>query len=388
MSTHTIVIKTQKGFEQILAQELESLGAQDIDILKRAVQCTGDTELVYKCNLYLRTALKVLVPIASFKARNEHELYKQIQEIDWSQHLGVDNTFAVESVVHSEIFTHSHYIALKTKDAIADQFRELHQGRRPSVDVENPDLKIHVHIDHNVCTLSLDSSGESLHRRGYRVDQMAAPLNEITAAAMILQTGWHGQTPFLDPMCGSGTLAIEAALMARRIAPGLIRKRFAFMKWKNFDRNLWQVLIEQAEANVLAQCPHPIYCYDAVFKATEVARANAAGATVVKDIQFSNIRFEEHKAATSPYTIVINPPYGERIQIEEINALYKLIGDTLKQKYQGSSAWILSSNVEALKHVGLKPSQKSILYNGPLECKYYRYDLYAGSRKKDAPVAE
>ncbi len=370
------IAKTFHGLEQILAQELNQLGATNIQERKRAVQFDGDLELLYKANLHLRTALRILQPIHQFQARSEQQFYQQVQEIDWSEYLDINSTFAIDSVVYSRFFKHSKYIALKTKDAIVDQFRQK-TGRRPSIDVERPDLRLNLYINDHRCSLSLDSSGESLHRRGYRTQKNLAPLNEVLAAGMILMTGWQGETPFIDPMCGSGTIPIEAALIARNIAPSIRRTFFGFMRWRNFDAGLWKKCRKEAW-DLAKPLTVPIHGADKLARNIPIATNNAKRAGLSSQIQFQQADFllDAPVASFEKGIIIMNPPYGERLSQQNIQGFYKDIGDRLKNQYKGYEAWIISGDQTAIKHIGLRASKKATLFNGPLECKYRKYELF------------
>ena len=380
-----MVATTQQYLEPVLVNELLNIGATDVEKHNRAVSFTGDLGVMYRANLCTRTALKVLVPFVKFKARNERDLYEEIRRIDWETYLDVDGTLAVHTSLSTDYFNHSQFVSQKTKDAIVDRFRDKF-GLRPSVDIADPHLSIAVHIVRDEVSISFDSSAESLHRRGYRTEQTLAPINEVTAAGMIMLTGWDGKGAFVDPMCGSGTILIEAALYAKNIAPGLFKKRFGFMHWKNYDRKLWESIVSEARANI-RETDTVFIGSDKTFKAIEIARANATRAGLDEDIRLSNKRFEEVKPPQGVAGLVVmNPPYGERLPIEEIGPFYKEIGDKLKQDFDGYTAWIISSNVSALKKVGLAASQRLTLFNGPLECKYYKFELYKGSKRQPKVV--
>lgn len=376
-----MVATTQQYLEPLLMNELLNIGAQDVEKHNRAVSFMGDLSTLYRANLCCRTALRILVPFTSFSVRGERDLYEEIRRIEWEKHLDVDGTLAINTSLSTDLFNHSQYISQKVKDAIVDRFRDKF-GRRPSVDTENPHLSIAIHIVRNEVNVSFDSSSESLHRRGYRTEQTLAPINEVTAAGLIMLTGWDGKGAFVDPMCGSGTILIEAALYAKNIAPGLFKKRFGFMHWKNFDKTLWQTIVDEAKA-AIKETDTVFIGSDKTFKAIEIARANATRAGLDEDIRLSNKRFEEVKPPQGVNGLVVmNPPYGERLPIEEIGPFYKQIGDKLKQDFEGYTAWIISSNVAALKKVGLAASQRLTLFNGPLECKYYKFELYKGSKRE------
>lgn len=371
--------KTFHGLEDLLAQELTQLGAQGVRPVKRAVHFEGDLETLYRANLWLRLALRILVPIHQFEAQDERDLYRGVQAIDWEQYLGPQQTLAVDTVVNSSQFTHSHFVALKTKDAVVDQFRQR-RGRRPSVDTQSPDLRIHVHINDHRVRLLLDSSGESLHRRGYRLAGRKAPLNEVLAAGLLSLSGWTPAQPLLDPMCGSGTIAIEAALMAANVAPGLLRQRFGFQPWRTYDQALWQALRQEAR-ELRQQVQAPIRARDQSVAAINAAQANARRARVDGLVDFAVGDFLQEAAPAEPGLLLMNPPYGERLGEEDQRAFYRAIGDRFKQAYPGHRAWVISSNLSALKALGLKPSHKHTLYNGPLLCKFQGYELYQGSRE-------
>ncbi|PWJ44279.1 THUMP domain-containing class I SAM-dependent RNA methyltransferase [Sediminitomix flava] len=381
--------QTFQGLEEILAQELEGIGAENIEVKKRAVTFEGNKETMYKANLWLRTAIRVLVPLERFVAKDEDELYENAKKIDWTKYLDLYSTFAIDSSVSSPIFTHSQYVALKVKDAIADHFRERTGGKRPSVDVERPNVSIHIRISDDKCILSLDSSGTPLFRRGYKTEQKAAPLNESLAAAMIYMSGWKGERNFVDPMCGSGTILVEAALIATNTAPGLFRSEYGFLGWKDADRRLWRKLIREAKrAQKDINCK--ILGSDIDPDAIDVTAGNIERAGMDDYISIRQIAFQDRQVPKGEGVLICNPPYGERIggDIEDIELLYKELGDKMKQDFTGYDAWILSASTEGLKSVGLKTSKKVDLLNGGLECKYVKYELYEGSRKEKAESEE
>lgn len=377
---YQMVAKTQFGLEGVLAKELTNLGAQDVEEHNRAVSFKGDKGLMYKTNLYLRTALKVLVPVKKFIAGNEQQLYDEIKKIDWSQYLSNDGTMVVHTSLKSDYFNHSQYVSLKTKDAIVDQFRE-NTGIRPDIDLIRPDLSIDIHINSNEVTVSLDSSAESLHRRGYRSENTLAPINEVTAAGMILLTGWNGKGNFMDPMCGSGTLLIEAGLIAKNIPANMLRQKFGFETWKDFEPETWKKIKEEAVANI-KESEANIIGSDKTFKAIEIARENITRAGLDEDIKVSNKQFDEVKPPEGGGIVIMNPPYGERLPIEEIDAFYKAMGDKMKKDFEGFQVWIISSNIAAMKRIGLAASKRLNLFNGALECKYHMFDIYKGTRDK------
>ncbi len=372
------VATTLFGLEDVLAGELQEQGAENIRPFHRAVRFSGSPALMYKLNLTLRTAIRILVNIKSFTARNEEDFYDQVTAIDWNGYFPPSRSITVNSAVNSKYFSHSHYIALKAKDAIVDKFRKQ-TGKRPDVDVNNPDISIHVHINDFRVDISLDSSGEPLFKRGYRTSQFIAPLNEALAAGMILMSGWRGESDFIDPMCGSGTLPIEAAMIALNVPPGILRSSFAFMNWNDYDEDLYTHIVE----SLLVSKPfhHKIRGYDISAEAVTLARDNAAKALLGDMIEIERADFMEVRAPGEEGLIMMNPPYGERIREERIVDFYKSIGNRLKQEFAGYTAWILSANTEALKYVGLKPTVKKELLNGSLKCKFLKYDMFKGKRK-------
>lgn len=377
---YKIVAKTMMGLEDVLAREVRALGGKNISIGVRSVSYTGDDTILYKSNLHLRTALKILKPIKAFMARSQDSLYDHVKAMDWS-FISNDRTFAVESAVNSRIFKHSKYAALLVKDAIVDSLREK-TGKRPDVDIASPDFRIHLHIDNDDVELSLDSSGESLHKRKYRVKQNLAPLNEVLAAGLILTAGWDGKGVFTDPMCGSGTIPIEAAMIAKNIPPGFIRNEFGFMNWDDFDPELWGSIYDSAESKIITSPDAVIHGSDFSQKSVEISVGNAKLAKVDDLVQFSTsdiARFEP-PVADSAIT-VFNPPYGERMSVNDIRNFYKGIGDRLKEAYTNYDVWILSSNKDAMKTVGLRTSKRLTFKNGPLEVKFHKYELYKGSKK-------
>jgi putative N6-adenine-specific DNA methylase len=378
-----MLAKTLYGLEDLLAEELRKLGASQVETGVRNVTFEGDSGFMYKANLCCRTAIKILKPISSFNVFNEEGLYRRIKELPWEEHMREDGTLAVDATVFSKQFTHSKYIALKTKDAVVDRFRER-TGTRPNVDLLHPSLRINVHIDRNICTVSLDSSGSSLHRRGYKTGPSVAPLNEVLAAGLIMLTGWNGQNDFLDPMTGSGTLLAEAAMIACNIPPNINRREFGFEHWPDFDQQLFDVIHEACLGRV-KDCRVSIVGYDKDDRTVRLARENIKAANLEAFVQIENKDFfESKKESSGPLTIVMNPPYDERLPLENSLAFYNSIGSTLKHGYPGSQAWIFSANMDALKGVGLKPSRKIKLYNGKLESRLLKYELYQGSKKGES----
>ena len=378
-----LIAKTFMGLEPVLAKELTQLGANNVKIGRRMVSFTGNKEMMYRANFSLHTAIKILKPIAHFKAQSADDVYEEIKKIDWTEYLGNDRTFAVDSVVFSEEFRHSKFVSYKVKDAIVDQFREK-TGNRPNISVANPDLRLHIHIadvgsGQSECTLCLDSSGESLHRRGYRQESVEAPLNEVLAAGMILMTGWKGETDFIDPMCGSGTLLIEAALIARNMAPGLFRKEYAFEKWPDFDADLFDQIYNDDSKE--REFTHHIYGYDIDIKAVNTARLNAKAAGLTADITIEEQDFKNFTQPKEKSILVCNPPYGERISTPDLLGTYRMIGERLKHQFLNNDAWILSYREECFEQIGLKPSIKIPVYNGSLECEFRKYQIFDGKLK-------
>lgn len=374
-----MVAKTMAGLEGVLAEELTAMGAQNVEPLYRAVSFEGDKQLMYKANYCCRTALRILKPITSFVARNELALYNNIFKIQWHEIFNINETFAIDAVTSGNYFTHSQYAALKVKDAIADEFRE-HFGARPSVDVDNPDLRINVHIENEKVTVSFDSSGESLHKRGYRKNVDKAPMNEVLAAGLIKLTGWKCDSNFVDCMCGSGTLPIEAAMLAMGLPAGFFRKKWGFMTWHDFDKELWQNVMLDAGAE-MEEFNYEILASDHSAKAVEIAKANIENAHLQYDIKLSKQDMFDVVPPKGGGIMIINPPYGERLEEKDIINLYRGIGDALKKNFKGFEAWIISSNKDALKLIGLKPSKKIDVYNGPLECKFEKFEIFEGSYK-------
>jgi putative N6-adenine-specific DNA methylase len=376
-----LVAKTFFGLEQVLADELKALGANDIKPSNRAVAFTGNKELLYKANFHLRTAINILLPIKTFKASNEEELYAQVQKIDWEQYITQKKTFAIEPTVFSTIFKHALYASLKTKDAIVDQFRSK-TGKRPFVDPENPDILINLHISETTCTLSLNSSGEPLFKRGYRSATQEAPLNEVLAAGLILLSGWKPETNFIDPMCGSGTLLIEAALIANKIPPGIFRRNFGFENWSDFDGELFNQISSEDEEVKKNDVPNgKIIGLDISPKAISIAKTNVKNASLHNSIEFKICDFNDYTPDIESGMILTNPPYGERLKLDDIQEFYEQFGSTLKRKFRNFDAWIISSNFDAMKNIGLHASKKIKLKNAALDCTFNKYEIYEGSKK-------
>lgn len=373
-----MIAKTMAGLEDVLAEELIGIGANNLEIGKRMVSFEGDLALMYKANIQCRTALRILRPVYEFNAKTTDDIYKKVKAMNWFEHLTEDSTFAIDAITFSDYFTHSKFVAYRVKDAIADYFMQRTE-KRPSVNVENPDLLINFHIAHDKCTLSFDSSGESLHKRGYRVAQTEAPLNEVLAAGMILKTGWRGESDFIDPMCGSGTLLIEAAMIAMNVPPGIYRPNFAFEKWKNFNADLFETIYNDDSGE--REFKHKIYGSDISSEAIAIAAKNVKNAGLEKCIDLKVMPFENYTEAPSENAVLVtNPPYGERIKPEDLFGLYENIGERLKHVFMGYSAWILSYKKECFDKIGLKPSKKIQLVNGSLQCEFRKYDIFAGKK--------
>ena len=371
---------TFAGLENVLADELRALGATKVQSLTRAVRFSGNKKLLYRANYELRTALRILQPFTEFRTKHENHFYKKIYEIDWSKYLTNQQTFAIAAVTQSKYLTHSKYIALKAKDAIVDQFRER-SGRRPSINRVTPDLELHIHISRdNLCTLSINTSGEPLFKRGYRVDTVEAPINEVLAAGMIQLSGWQADCDFIDPMCGSGTLLIEAAQYAHHIAPQRHRKHFGFMNHADFDSELWEDVKREATERE-RNFNHQIIGHDKDFQAIRITGRNVMAAGLDGKIITKRKLFEKLEPASDGGLVIMNPPYDERLGIKNIGAFYKMIGDRLKQHFVGYRVWLISSNKQAIKQIGLRPSQKKTLFNGALECKFLEFEMYKGSKK-------
>ena len=364
-----------------MAGELVELGANNVQLERRAVSFTGDKRLLYMANFFLRTASRVLVPILTFKAKDADEVYENVKALDWSKYMTLQTGFQIDATVYSETFRHSRYVTYRVKDAIVDWWNER-EGKRPNVKLSDPDLFLNVHIANETVTLSLDSSGESLHKRGYRVANTEAPINEALAAGMLLMAGWKGETDFYDPMCGSGTLLIEAALIAQNIAPGIFRKSFAFEKWADFDKDLFEDIYN--DDSLEREFTHHIYGSDASFYAVQQALKNIKSAGQQRCIEVRQIRLQEIKREEQkPALVMVNPPYGERLaQDKDVMRLYGDMGTAFKHQFAGSTAWVISSNEDALKCIGLKPSKRIKLLNGELECWFNKYELFAGERKE------
>jgi putative N6-adenine-specific DNA methylase len=377
-----MIAKTIFGLEDVLSTELQRLGARNVEILNRAVSFTGDKGFMYKANLCLRTALRILVPIETFKVSDEKSLYEAIQSINWENYMDVTDTLAIDTVLSSDLFTHSQYLSQKAKDAIVDQFRAKH-NERPSVDLDNPTLRIHLHVLGDTCTVAFDSSGDSLHKRGYRDKTNLAPLNEVLAAGMILLSGWDKRSTLVDPMCGSGTILIEAAMIANNIPPGYYREGYGFEKWKKFmafDQELFNMIFDSA-INKITNHEQKIIGCDISRNVAKKAKENVKLAKVDDIVTVQTCAMQEMEVPAGRGVVIMNPPYGERMVKDNIEELYKSIGDTFKKNFSGYDCWVISSNMEAFKHVGLRPSRKIALFNGPLECRFMKFEMYQGTKK-------
>ena len=373
-----IQIKTFFGLEQVLAEEVKKLGGKNVDVKNRAVTCEGDLGFLYKLNYSCRTALKILVPIMEFKAFNETKYYDKLYKFEWDQFLEPNQTFAIDATVNSERFSHSQFMTLKMKDAIVDYFQEKHKVR-PNISKDNPDIKFHLHIDRELVSISLDSSGDPLFKRGYRKEQTVAPINEVLASGMLQLAGWDGKGNFLDPMCGSGTLLIEAAMIAMDLPAQTFRRNFAFQNWKNYDSELFKT-IKEVRLNRVKEFSGKIVGYDIDYSALDAARANIESAEMEDVIEVRKQNFFDSEKDMFPLLIVFNPPYDERISIND-DDFYKKIGDTFKQHYPNTLAWLISADLDAPKKIGLRPSRKIKLFNGKLETRFLQYEMYDGTKK-------
>ena len=379
MEEFKIIAKTFQGLEEVLAKELTELGANNIEIGRRMVSFTGDKEMLYKANFCLRTAVKILKPIKEFKATDADEVYEVVKKMDWSAVMDCNNTFLIDSVVFSEKFRHSKFVAYRVKDAIADYWREK-TGDRPNVAITNPDIRINVHIAEDDVTISLDSSGESLHIRGYKTNTVAAPINEVLAAGLIMLTGWQGECDLIDPFCGSGTILIEAALIAMNIYPGVFRKEYAFEKWKDFDEDMFDNIYNDDSKE--RDFDHKIYGFDINRQAVGIAIENARNAGVNKVVDIEQRDFYEFEAPREKALMITNPPYGERITTDDILGLYETIGQRLKQNFVGNDAWIITYRQECFDKIGFRPSTRFALFNGSLECEFRKYQVFDGKLKE------
>ncbi len=373
-----IQIKTFFGLEQVLGEEIKKLGGKNVELKNRAVNCEGDLGFLYKINYSARTALKILVPIEEFKAYNETKFYEKLFKFEWDDFMSVDQTFAIDSTVNSERFSHSQFMTFKMKDAIVDFFQNRY-GRRPSIETKSPDIKFHLHIDRELVTISLDSSGDALFKRGYRKEQGEAPINEVLASGMLQLAGWDGKGNFLDPMCGSGTILIEAAMIAMDLPAQLFRKRFGFQNWKNYDEALF-TKIKDFRIERIREFHGKIVGYDIDGRTLDAARDNIESAEMEDVIEVRRENFFDTKKDMFPLLMVFNPPYDERISIND-DDFYKKIGDTFKTSYPNTLAWLISSDLDAPKKIGLRPSRKIKLFNGKLETRFLQYEMYEGTKK-------
>lgn len=378
LKTDTLIAKTIAGLEPVLAAELTALGATDVTPINRAVSFTGDRSMLYKANFCCRTALRILKPLFQFRMNEQKDLYENLHAFSWEDILDADCTISIDAVISYTVFTNSQFVAQRSKDAIVDRIREK-SGRRPSVNLENPGFRINVHLFRDACTVSLDSSGQSLHKRGYRRSTGQAPINEVLASGLIQLSGWDRVKPLIDPMCGSGTLLIEAAMLAQNTPAQLFREEFGFMKWKDFDEGLWAKV--RAAAMALRREETPLLIgMDKLDRAITSAQENCRYSGLSGIVDFQMMSFEDSNPPVKEGVIITNPPYDERIKLDDSIAFYKMIGNVLKQKYAGYTAWVISSDLEALKFIGLKPSKKITVFNGPLECRFVKFDLFAGKR--------
>ncbi len=370
--------KTISGLEPALATELEELGAAEVKILKRAVSFKGDDRLLYRVNYSCRTALRILVPLLIFEIKEQKDFYDHLHAFPWEDFLDPSQTLAVDAVISYTYFTNSQYVAQKSKDAIVDRLREK-LGKRPSVDLDDPDLRVSVHLYKDLCTVSLDSSGSTLNKRGYRKSTGLAPINEVLAAGLLRLSDWDKVTPLTDPMCGSGTFLIEAVMASRNIPSGHCRSGYGFMKWRDFDQELWKSVKEEADRGILP-AGAPVAGMDRNSRAIASAMENIRAAGLESDIRLEQISFEDSPIPSSGGFIIMNPPYDERLKLEDNIAFYKMIGNVLKRNYSGFHAWLISADLDAIKFIGLRPFKKVIVFNGPLECRFVGYDLYEGKK--------
>lgn len=380
-----IVCKTFQGLEQVLAEELQALNAKNIEILKRAVIVDFDLELLYRCNIELRTCLKVLVPVFEFESNSTDDLYNFASRLSWEKYMDVSQSFAIDFTIQSEFFKHSQFAALRLKDAICDSFRKKY-NQRPDINTDKPDILFNLHIHRNKVTISLDSSGTSLHQRGNRTEQTIAPINEVLAAGLILLSKWNKQSHFVDAMCGSGTIVMEAASMAINKAPNLDRTYFCFKNWKNYKKEIYQAVCKELEQKI-KPFSYKIIGSDNNKKAIFAAKKNVQNAGFSDWVEIREVSIQKMIPPLGNGTLIINPPYGERMQTYQTDLLYKQIGTAFKEHFAGYTCGIISSDIEALKNIGLKPMKKYPLINGKLDCMYNLYEMYEGSRRKFKEVA-
>lgn len=375
--TFEMVAKTFQGLEGVLSDELVALGAQDVQQGRRMVAFKGDKELMYRANFCLRTALRVLKPFYKFKSTDADDLYEQVKQYHWEDILSENSTFSIDCTVNSESFKHSRFVTYRVKDGIADYFMER-SGKRPSIRLTGPDYHFNVHINGNDVTISLDSSGEPLYKRGWRVAQTDAPINEVLAAGIIKLSGWDGESNFVDPMCGSGTFLIEAALIAANINPGVYRQEYAFQKWPDYDADLFEAIYNDDSGE--REFTHKIYGYDILGKAVAATNANVKNAGLTQYIEVERKPIEEQESAPEKGVLISNPPYGERLTSDELPQLYATLGNKLKKVYVGYDCWlIVGSNKELIDNLGLKASLHYPLLNGDIECELREYVIFDGS---------
>ena len=374
-----IIAKTLKGLEDVLKQEIIDLGGQNIERLTRAVKFEGDTALLYKSCLMLRTAIRIMKFQGEYKVLSYDDVYKLIKRLPWETIFGLRDTFAIRAVTSSVKMNHSVFLGQKFKDAIVDRFYTKFE-KRPNVNPINPDFWIDIHLrENNMLTVSIDASGESLHMRGYRTYPVEAPINEVLAAGLIKLSGWNPEIKFLDPMCGSGTIAIEAALMAKNLPPHVRSRKFGFMNWKDFDAKLWDQIKTDAYKG-LQQPQYKIKAFDKSLQAIKAAETNAREAGIEGFIEFKRQDFFKEEVFEH-HTVITNPPYDERLKLDDALDFYNKIGDHLKKCYINSTFYIISSNIESLKQIGLKPSSRVHLLNGALEAEFQKYEIYEGSKR-------
>jgi putative N6-adenine-specific DNA methylase len=374
-----MIAKTLAGLEKVLADELTQLGASDVQTQKRAVAFGGDTEMIYKANLWCRTAISILKPLFDFSFEGQQEYYDILREFNWSEIFTVDKTIAINAIAFESEFTNTHFLSQRTKDAVVDHFMEK-TGKRPSVDIDDPQIKISIHINRNQCSVSLDSSGAPLFKRGYRRKNVAAPLNEVLGAGLIMLSGWDRQTPFYDPMCGSATFSIEAGMMALNMAPSIFRRSFSFKNWIGYDDNLWERLREEARDAQHKQVPD-ILAADINNISMDAARQNLMEAGLLGRVRLEKKDFFVSKPLHDSGMVIINPPFGVRLQSQDLKEYYKNLGTTLKHNYAGFNAWILSPDKMLTHKIGLKHTFQQVVFNGPLECRFLGYELYRGTKK-------
>jgi putative N6-adenine-specific DNA methylase len=375
-----ILIRTYSGLEEVLYKEVTALGGANVEKLNRAVSCTGDLGFVYKLNLALRTAVKVLVPLNQFVFHDNKSFYDAVYQIDWPGLFAHDKTIAFDSIVFSRYFDNSMFVSQLAKDAVADRFRKAGLPR-PFVDARNPDVPLSIYVKENEATVYLDSSGMSLHQRGYKPEQVHAPLSEVMAAGILKLSGWSPHFPLIDPMCGSGTFSIEAAMLASGVPAGMFRKRFGFEQWKAYDAGLYEQIFTSL-VNRISESPFEIHASDRDARAIAIAKRNAEAAQFSDEISFSVSDFLKSSGPERKAFLFMNPPYGERLNPDDLAQLYAGIGATLKHRYAGCEAWVFTAYPEAVKQIGLKPSTKIKLMNGPLECLLLRYEMFAGKRNE------